>query len=542
MKKQNEIYEAKLCADAVDAFSAHVRDFLTALKLPRREVLRYGMTVEEILFKSMNAGNDGVDIKLSMGKKFMSFFITLELGGEVYNVYSEQESEQGVLGGSILKSLGLSPEYKFTGSVNRYAFRIRRRSTSPFVSLAIAAVLAAIIGSLGYLLPDAARMTLLDKLLIPLNDTFLDLLGCIAGPMIFLAVAWGIYGIGDAAALKNIGKKLCGSYIGTSCIAATLLCLLAIPLFDLHFTAASGTGSGLSDAFAMILGIVPKDIFSPFVNGNTLQIIFIAVVIGIAMLFLGQKTDFVAKVVEQINYIVQFLIEAISKLVPVFIFIVLLKLMWSDMLGSLSGIGKLAGVFFGSVLLCAVGVVGITALKNRVSPLLLAKKGLNTLLIALSTASSAAAFGSNMNTAKREYGIDEKLCSFGIPLGVVTYKPNAALNYVMQCLFFAEMYSLDISVSWIVILLITGIILAVATPPIPGGGMATYAVLFAQLGIPTEALAIALACETVFDFIITGFDQFGISLVLLNQAGRLGFAEREKLLRRNADNSDSSVR
>lgn len=80
-------------------------------------------------------------------------------------------------------------------------------------------------------------------------------------------------------------------------------------------------------------------------------------------------------------------------------------------------------------------------------------------------------------------------------------------------------------------MLITSVILSVATQPIPNGGMASYAVLFAQLGIPMDALAIALACETVFDFVITGFDQFNIPLILLNQAGRLGLVDREKLLK-----------
>ena len=80
------------------------------------------------------------------------------------------------------------------------------------------------------------------------------------------------------------------------------------------------------------------------------------------------------------------------------------------------------------------------------------------------------------------------------------FKPIAALNYMIQCMFFAQMYHLKVSALWIVIMIVTCVILSVATTPIPGGGMAIYAVIFTQLGIPSEALAIALACESVFDY------------------------------------------
>lgn len=531
MKNDTETFSGVLCAETVDKCSQLTRDFAMELKLPNRDVLRYAMTVEEILLKMSDGGNDGAEVRLSMGKKYLSWFVSLEIDGEALNVFAETENEQGALSSGILKNLGLSPDYSYSGKANRYTFRIRRKRKNPFVTLAIAVAAAFIIGALGYFIPEATRSACTELILIPLNDTFLNLLGCIAGPMIFLAVAWGIYGIGDAATLKRIGKSLCFSYIGVAALFTALICLLAFPAFRLSFSSASDASSSLSALLTMLLAIVPTDIFSPFTNGNTLQIIFLAVIFGIAMLFLGRKTDFVAHVVEQVNYIIMFLIEAISSLVPYFIFIVLLKMIWGGMTDILTGIDKLFILLVASVLLSTAVIVFYTSAKSRVSPLLLVKKNLPTLITAFTTASSAAAFGTNMKTAHHSFGINEKLCSFGIPLGVVAYKLNTALNYLLQSLFFAEIYNVSISASWIVIMIISCVILAVATPPIPGGSMATYAVLFAQLGIPVEALGIALACDTVFDFIVTGFDQFSISFVLLNQARKLGLVDRDILMK-----------
>ena len=70
----------------------------------------------------------------------------------------------------------------------------------------------------------------------------------------------------------------------------------------------------------MILGIVPDNFFTPFLEGNPLQIIFLAVLAGMAMLILGNKVGIVSLFLEQANAIVLLIMENISAFVPVFIF------------------------------------------------------------------------------------------------------------------------------------------------------------------------------------------------------------------------------
>lgn len=530
MEPKTKEFELILSAEAVDACSERVREYLTELKLARRDVTRYALSVEEILLKSMDALGQGVAVRLRLGKRFFRPYIEVGVAGVAANVYASDKERHSTLGDSMLKNLGLSPEFSYRDGENLYTFRVRRKSLNPFIRLAITLALAITAGVLGQLvLPAGFRTAVLDGVLTPLHDTFLNVLGCIAGPMVFLSVAWGIYGIGDAATLKRIGKRMLGSYIGTVFLVTLILGCLAVPVFSLHFADGSGGTSELSALFGMLLNIFPKNIFSPFVDGNTLQIIFLAVVIGIAMLFLGQKTTAVARAVEQINYIVQFLIEFISRLVPYFIFIVIVGMIWSDSLTVLSGVGKMFAVFIGMVLLMVIGVLLFASLRNRIRPLRLLRKGLPTLLIALTTASSAAAFGTNMTACRQQYGIDDTIASFGIPLGMVTFKPTTALNYLAVTLFFAESYGVEVSAAWLVVMILTVTVLALATPPIPGGALTAYTVLFAQLGIPVEALAVALACDTIFDFVDTGFDQFLLPFALLNQASRLGMVDREVL-------------
>ena len=531
MKKRTEVFETKLSSQAIDECSDKVKKFINELGLSNSDAIRYSLSVEEILLKYCEF-EDERNIRLTMGTRFLIPFISLEVDGKSFNAYFDEKENQSIISYNLLGNIGVIPEYSYSNFVNCYSFRLKEKHFNIVYALLISVFLAVLIGVIGLYMPNDLRNKAVNYAIVPLNNVFLDIFDCIAGPMVFLSVAWGIYGIGDVATLKQVGKKLLFGYIGAVFAIVIVLGWMCIPIFSLTFSSSNGGISEISAVFKILLGIFPKNFVSPFVEGNTLQIIFLAVVIGIAMIFLGKKTSSVAKAVEQINYIVQFLIEFISKLVPFFIFVVLIKMIWSDTAAVLFKVGKLFIIFILTVALMVVAVLLFCSLKNQVSPFLLAKKGLPTLLIAITTASSAASFGTNMEACKSEYGINDKLASFGIPLGMVCFKPTTAISYVVMTLFFAELYNIEISFMWIFLMMFTSAILALATPPIPGGALTAYTMLFAQLNIPTEALAIALACDTIFDFIETGSDQFLLPFALLNQSGKLGMTDREKLLKK----------
>lgn len=524
MKQKTNVYENIISPEAIDQCSDVVRQYTSSLKLSGKESRKYAITVEEILLDTLENG-DCERFRLSAGKKLFRNSITLELFGKQKNAFQKKQTGS-LLGDSILKNLGLSPDYTYSDNTNTYVFRIKKKSLNPFFTLTIAVTLAVVVGLIGKLFaPAGFTQGVLDNFFTPLHDTFLNVLSCIAGPMIFLSVAWGIYGIGDAATFKKVGKKLMGGYIGSVFIVTVISVFLCIFIFSVKLSLTKTGVSELSDVFNMLLGIIPKNIFTPFTDGNTLQIIFLAVVIGVAMLFLGKKTTAVTVAVEQINLIVQYLIELISKLVPYFIFIVLVELIWSDSVSSIAGAGK----YFITVVLASfilgIVILLICSLKMKTSPVLLAKKGFATFIIALTTASSAAAFSTNMNACRYNYGISDSISSFGIPLGIVAFKPATAICYVAAATFFSQANNVQISLTWLLMLVCSACILAVATPPIPGGSLTAYTVLFAQLGIPTQAIAIALACDTLVDFVTTSVDEFALPLVILPRASKLGMVD-----------------
>ena len=158
--------------------------------------------------------------------------------------------------------------------------------------------------------------------------------------MIFLAICWGIFNIGDMTMMGRIGKKVIGRIAALSFLvsAGATVCLLW--LFPLELSSGSAALSGFSTIYQIILDIVPSDIISPFLNGNTLQIIFLGAAVGIALLILGDRAAAVRTFIEQTNEVVQFLMEAIGDLIPLFVFFSLFALLGSDFGSELSGILK----------------------------------------------------------------------------------------------------------------------------------------------------------------------------------------------------------
>ena len=510
---------------ACDEIAALITEFCRSVDIENRNALRYRLAAEECLLFWLARGFKGASVRLSMGRRMLMPYIVLEIEGEALDPYRDESEDFGPFCGSILSNLRLRPDYSYDNGRNRILFRVQRKSLGQLAKLGLVIAASVVFGLLGQVLLPEAFIEMLQKgVVVPVYDTFFNILGCIAGPMIFLSVAWGIYGIGDAATLGRVGKRLMLSYVRVVFLAAAF-CAALFPLFGSGLASAAGQDAQVASIVELILGVFPSTIIEPFATGNTLQIIFLSIVIGIALLFLGRQTSSVAKAIEQVNYLVQFLMDFISRLVPAVIFLVILNLIWSGDLGILSSAWRLLIVLIAAFLVMAAVFLLYTAIRQRVSPVILLRKSMPTFLVALATASSAAAFSSNMTTCEKKFGISSSLCSFGIPLGMVMHKPVAAVYNLLLVFFFAAKYDVSCSLTWIIIAALISAVLAIATPPIPGGGAAAYTILFMQLGIPTEALAVALTIDILTDFLVTAFEMFVLPFTLINVSSGLAMID-----------------
>lgn len=534
MRTEKTVYP--FSAASVDAASEKTQQFLEKTATDKKSILRLRLSVETLLLKWQDFFGSESEFTMRTGSRFGRPYILLEVVGDTCNPLESgndtQKEDFGEFGARLLANLGLSPAYSYHNGKNQILFKLKKRKINPLISLCAAVIAALVFGFGGFLLPDTMRIAATESVLTPLYDTFLGVLSTIAGPMIFLSVAWGIYGIGDASTLGRIGKKMILRFVGLTLLVSAVSAALLLPCFDLHFSTGSTDSSQLSGVFNMILDIFPENIFSPFTDGNMMQIILIAAVVGSVMLVLGSQTKVVAELIEQINYIIQFLMELVGSLVPCFIFIVLLQLIWSDSLGIVTTAWKPLVFFVISTVLILAAIIGYICVKKRIKPMLLIRKCFPSFLIALTTASSSAAFGTNIHCCEKELGISNRLTNFGIPLGIVLYAPATAINFMVCALYMAESYQVEISAAWIIMAVLIVTILTIASPPVPGGALTCYTIIFSQLGIPAEALEIILVLDILFDFLATGFNITYLQCEILLQANKMQLLDDTVLRKR----------
>ena len=516
-----------LSAQTCDEIAAEIMEFCARVKADRKEALRCRLSAEECLLHWLAQDGEGAAVTLRMGRRMLAPFIELTAEGAKSDPYRRMEDAEdfGAYCGSVLENLRLKPEYSYENGRNRILFRLKRRRPGKIAALVIVLLLGVAVGGLGLLLPDAFRETVWSGILGPIYDTFFNILGCIAGPMIFLSVAWGIYGIGDRTTLGRIGKKLILRYL-LVVLSGVCLGALTFPLLVPGFSEGGSAGSQLSSISELILGIFPSTIIEPFATGNTLQIIYLGVVIGMALLFLGRRTEVIAVAIDQINSIVQFLMDFIARLVPYVVFLVVVDMIWSGTFHTIGPIWRLLALYVLLLIVSGLLFLTVTSLRRRIPIRLLLKRSVPTLLLALTTASSAATFGLSHDTCVKRYGVRESLASFGLPLGMVMHKPMLALYYLLVVFYFAGTLGVPASPIWLAVAVLTCAIMAIAVPPIPGGGAIAYSVLFSQMGIPAEeAMPLALAIDMLSDFACTGMEMFCLQLSLVNAAAELNMAD-----------------
>ena len=250
---------------------------------------------------------------------------------------------------------------------------------------------------------------------------------------------------------------------------------------------------------------------------------------GVALLVLGNKTNLVAAFIEQANSVVQLILEGICSAISVVIFISLYSMVKNGSFSILLKAYKAPICIFLGCLFAIMVYLCIICVTTSVKPTIFIRKIMPSFLIGLTTASSSAAMTTTMETCEKQLGIDKKIVNFGIPLGQILFGTNSVIEFIVIAFCMAEIYSVTVTPIWIVMAVFTSVILTVATPPIPGGSVALCTILFTQLGLPLDGIAVAVAIDVIADFFITAAEIFCLQSELVITSGKLNMLDTERL-------------
>ena len=510
----------------IDLTCEEVGNFLASAGVERREALHMKLTFEEVLLEYQEKFGEQALFKVRCIKRFPSIRVEIVVPGDAYDPLNKEGEDDAVIQ-SLLAKIGLAPTWSYKNNKNYIVFIPNKKSLSGTVKMAGAIGLAIFCGISLNTMPEGFRMAVNSYFLTPLTDVFMGLISAVAGPLIFLSVLGSICSMGNLETLGKIGSKTITVLLTGMAMSSIFMTVFASLFYRVEL--GSGGVSGFSQVLDLIYDVIPSNLFEPFVTGNALQMIFVAIMIGLAMLVLSSRVNGVFGLIEQFTAIVQTLMSGLSYMLPVLIFLLFTGIISNGNFGVILNSWKMVAVIVSLLaVFYVVNILRIAVLK-KVSPVLLFKKALPTFAIAFTTASPDAAFAKNISDARKKLGIDKKLVKFGTSLGQVLFGPADVAILICMELTFAEMYGIPITPAFLCVAMITNLLVSFSIPPVPGGAIMGYTIALTQLGIPMEAMGIVLAVDAIMDFPANACNVSSWQLILIDIADSLGMLNKEIL-------------
>lgn len=363
----------------------------------------------------------------------------------------------------------------------------------------------------------------------PLGTLFIRLIRMVVVPLVLATIIAGAAGISDTAKLGRVAVKVLLVYAITTAIA------VAIGLVFANFI-QPGIGLNLSteglqmkavtspNLVDTLLDIVPINPMEALSKGSMLQIIFFAVIFGFALSGLGDRGKPVLNFFNIVGDVMIRMTSIVMRYAPIGVFGLISFTVAQHGIAVLLPLFKLLLTsFFATAFLVIVILTPMVAIFAKTGPAKFFKGIFEPWLIAFTTCSSAAALPANL-VAARKLGASKAVSYFSIPLGN-TINMNGTAVYMGVCaVFAAEVYGLPLTMADQATVVLMGVLAAVGTAGVPGAGLIMTTIVFTQVGIPLEAVALIAGIDRFLDMIRTSINVVGdvaSALVVTNLEGDL---------------------
>ena len=509
---------------------------LVAAKVPKEEINRAEMLLEEIFYSFEEHEPDGCSATVIIQKRFGDVNLQLTVQGEGFNPIIENsewtEDDGNYLRGMILKANREHLSYTRKNGNNIVTIRVHRAGGHPLRNTVLAIVLGLAVGFALKNMLDPSLVRDIDFLFVKTaQGMFMDALGMMAAPMIFSAIVLGITDMTDASDVGRIAGKfalLSCLMVGVSALISMVVGFALFPgdMSDMLAAIPKAANGGTAPAFSlrmMIAGIVPKNLVIPFTGQNILQTLVLAVFSGVIMNKMGAKAQVAKDIVDFLNKFATEVMNVIVRFIPLVVFLSMISLVCNANLKAILSLGKIiVGDFlFVPVFWCIVSV--FILLWGKASPLPFVKKYAAFSSLPFSTNSSNATLPSTLKLATEKLGIAPKLALFTLPVGIQITSAGTCVEYILCTLMMARVYGIELTAGTLLTLIFTSMLMAAAQPPVPGSSIICMGAVFASIGVPIEAVSLVLCINPITDMFQT------VTNVCCDTAATLVLALNEKM-------------
>ena len=347
----------------------------------------------------------------------------------------------------------------------------------------------------------------------PLGQLFINLIRMVVVPLVLCTIVAGSASVGDINKLGRVASKTLIYYFGTTAVAVVLGLVFAnifnpgegLNIATEGLKAKSATPPKMVDVFLNIIPLNPIDAMG---KGNMLQVIFFAMLFGFGLSAVGERGKATYAFFDGAAETMIKVTNMVMIYAPVGVFGLIAFTVANHGASVLLPLIKVIGVMY---IACLVHVMVCYLPLVRVSGITVGQffKVLSApLMIAFTTCSSAAALATNLIQCQK-LGASKPVASFSLPLGNTINMDGTAVYMGVVAIFVAEIYGIPMPFDKQFQVLATGILASIGSVGVPGAGLIMSTIVFTQVGIPLEGIAIIAGIDRVMDMARTTMNVLG---------------------------------
>lgn len=369
--------------------------------------------------------------------------------------------------------------------------------------LYVQVIFAIIVGILlGHFYPEVGES------LRPLGEAFIKLVKMIIAPVIFITVSTGIGGMNNMKTVGRVTGKAMIYFMTFSTIALIIGMIVANviqPGAGMNIDPATLGSTEIvadyvekakdSSITQFLMNILPTTLVSPLVGDNILQVLFVAVLFGIALASTGSKGEPILTILNQLSEPIFKIVSILMKFAPIGAFGAMAFTIGKYGIGSIINLAFLVATFYLTSLLFVVVVLGAVAKYNGFSILKLMRYIKEELFLVLGTSSSEAALPTLMQKMERA-GCDKSVVGLVIPTGYSFNLDGTNIYMTMAALFIAQACGVDLSIGQQILLLLVAMLSSKGAAGVTGAGFITLAATLSVVpAVPIEGMALILGID-----------------------------------------------
>ena len=518
----------------ISATVEEIRAFLTKSGVERKDLLKICLSMEEILLRYQARFGSAHEFDIYKKNWFGMSRVIIRIAGEPFYPphhpsKKDIEPAEMILSDEIMAQLlnyqSVRMSYRYESGFNEINFfstKKRKPKKIPGGSTTISIFLAMICSFLIGFFPQVVQNILITDITVPILSALMNLIITVTVFMMFFSIVASICAIDDSTTLGNIGTTVIGRFFLLDLIIITITMVVS-EIFCPVVSISGESSFEVGKVIELLLSIVPTNILKAFLDANILQVTVMAFLVGIGITIAGNRSANLKNWIIDFNTVIFKITELIFKVIPLTIFLCIFKTLSVNNFSEIFFVWKLVSA--GLIVIAIITVIMLIwlSLKTKINIPDFLRKISPPFFIALVTSSTIASLPKNLEVAKTDLNIEEKFCSFWVPLAVALFSPSIIIKVVTAAFYATATASETLSIMQLLTVVFLAIQLGIASPKVAGGITASYGILLTQLGLPLELLGSLMIANVIIGNIFAGLNVVIHSCELYSVARKLNF-------------------